>query len=194
MYEIVSLQDDPIYRVRKETVSKMISISRVLGREIFIHILFPVYKKLAADTVWGVRRAAVEVLPLISELCPQEIKNGILIEMFKKFSTDSSKWVKMATFQYLGPFIASYTEPSPLLIDYYLAMCELNPSTGQDNEVPFHCAFNFPAVLLSLGREGWPKLRALHERLANDTRWKVRRTLAFSLHEVAHIVGNEIAE
>lgn len=30
MYEIVSLQDDPIYRVRKETVLKIISISKVL--------------------------------------------------------------------------------------------------------------------------------------------------------------------
>lgn len=49
MYEIVSLQDDPIYRVRKETVMKMISISKVLGKEIFLGILFPVFKKLAND-------------------------------------------------------------------------------------------------------------------------------------------------
>lgn len=49
MYEIVSLQDDPIYRVRKETVIRMINISRVLGKEIFLGILFPVFKKLASD-------------------------------------------------------------------------------------------------------------------------------------------------
>lgn len=49
MYEIVSLQDDPIYRVRKETISRMINISKVLGKEIFIGILFPVFKKLAND-------------------------------------------------------------------------------------------------------------------------------------------------
>ena len=49
MYEYVSLQDDPIYRVRKETVLKMINISKVLGREMFLGLLFPVYKKLAAD-------------------------------------------------------------------------------------------------------------------------------------------------
>lgn len=60
MYEIVSLQDDPIYRVRKETISRMINISKVLGKEIFIGILFPVFKKLANDQVWGVRRSAVE--------------------------------------------------------------------------------------------------------------------------------------
>jgi hypothetical protein len=49
MYEIVSLQDDPIYRVRKETVMRMINISKVLGKEIFLGILFPVFKKLAND-------------------------------------------------------------------------------------------------------------------------------------------------
>lgn len=63
MYEIVSLQDDPIYRVRKETVARMINISKVLGKEIFLHILFPVYKKLSTDQIWGVRRSAVEMLP-----------------------------------------------------------------------------------------------------------------------------------
>ena len=63
MYEIVSLQDDPVYRVRKETVLKMINMSKVLGNEIFLGVLFPVYKKLAQDTIWGVRRAAVEMLP-----------------------------------------------------------------------------------------------------------------------------------
>ena len=60
MYEIVSLQDDPIYRVRKETISRMINISKILGKEIFLGILFPVFKKLANDQIWGVRRSAVE--------------------------------------------------------------------------------------------------------------------------------------
>lgn len=80
----------------------------MLGKEIFLHILFPVYKKLANDTIWGVRRAAVEVLPQIAKLCPIEIKNGQLIDIFKKFISDSSKWVKMATFEFLGKFIATY--------------------------------------------------------------------------------------
>ena len=66
MYEIVSLQDDSVYRVRKETVARMINISVVLGKEIFLRILFPVFKKLSNDSIWGVRRAAVEMLPHIS--------------------------------------------------------------------------------------------------------------------------------
>ena len=49
MYEIVSLQDDSVYRVRKETVMRMIKISEVVGKDIFLRILFPVFKKLCND-------------------------------------------------------------------------------------------------------------------------------------------------
>ena len=94
MHEIVALQDDPVYRVRKETVLKMISISRVLGKDIFLGVLFPVFKKLANDSIWGVRRAAVEMLPAISELCPSDFKNHQLIELFKKFSNEYDLLIK----------------------------------------------------------------------------------------------------
>lgn len=61
----------------------------------------------------------------------------------------------MATFEYLGKFIASYhgQEVSPILINYYIQMCEENQSSAPDNEVPFFCAFNFPAVLLTVGAD-----------------------------------------
>lgn len=117
--------------MRKETVLKMTNISKVLGKEMYLGVLFPVYKKLANDQIWGVRRAAVEVLPEISKISPPEIKNGPLIELFKKFSDDTSKWVKMATFQFLGPFIASYEgmEANPLLVNYFINMCEQNKNS-----------------------------------------------------------------
>ncbi len=63
MYEIVSLSDDPVYRVRRETVVRIVSISQMLEKEVFLGIIFPVYKKLSTDQIWGVRRSAVEILP-----------------------------------------------------------------------------------------------------------------------------------
>jgi len=60
--------------------------------------------------------------------------------------------------------------------------------------VPFYCAFNFPAVLYTLGSQHWKKLKPLYDTLIKDTRWKVRRTLSFSLHEVAKILGPEMVE
>jgi len=40
----------------------------------------------------------------------------------------------------------------------------------------------------------WPKIKPVHETLVKDPRWKVRRSLAFSLHEIAKILGPEISE
>lgn len=66
----------------------------------------------------------------------------------------------MATFQFLGPFIATYEgiEPNPILIDHFIGMLEQNKSSAPDNEVPYHCAYNFPAVLYTLGPKYWKKL------------------------------------
>ena len=88
IYEIVSLQDDPRYKVRKETVRRIVNISKVVQPEIFQGVLLPVFKKLCTDHIWGVRRQAVEILPEICMLAPDEIKNGPLLEIFKKFTQD----------------------------------------------------------------------------------------------------------
>lgn len=60
--------------------------------------------------------------------------------------------------------------------------------------MPYHCAYNFPAVLLTLGVKGWSKLKPVHDQLVKDQRWKVRRSLSFSLHEVAKIIGPDLTE
>jgi serine/threonine-protein phosphatase 4 regulatory subunit 1 len=96
----------------------------------------------------------------------------------------------------LGPFIATYegTDPSPVLLDLYLNMYEQNKSKDAENEVPYYCAFNIPAVVYTYGPKCWPKIKPLYETLSKDNRWKVRRTLAFSLHELARMLGGEITE
>ena len=45
-----------------------------------------------------------------------------------------------------------------------------------------------------MGPKAWPKLQPVHDILVKDSRFKVRRTLAFSLHEVARIIGPEMTE
>ena len=62
------------------------------------------------------------------------------------------------------------------------------------DDVLYHCAFNFPAVLLTLGKEQWPELKGIYEKLVIDYRTKIRKTLAYSLFEIARILGPEIAE
>lgn len=104
----------------------------------------------------------MEILPEICMIASDEVKNGPLLEIFKKFTQDSSKWVKQAATQYLGPFIVCYCglNPSPELLEFYVAMVTSNlkrsGSGGASNlqsqeDVLYHCAYNFPAVLLTLG-------------------------------------------
>jgi serine/threonine-protein phosphatase 4 regulatory subunit 1 len=59
---------------------------------------------------------------------------------------------------------------------------------------PLVCAFNFPAVALTLGRDRWSELRDVYLDVASDKTFKVRRTLAASLGELAKIIGEENAE
>lgn len=49
MYEIVSLQDDSVYRVRKETVKHIVNISKVLEKQMFLGCILPVFKRLSQD-------------------------------------------------------------------------------------------------------------------------------------------------
>ena len=98
------------------------------------------------------------MLPQISRIAPLELKNNELVELFKMFAADTSKWVKLASFQYLGEFIASFQdgEISPVLIEYFMQMSDPSKNSSNDSDLAFHCAYNFPAVLLTLGKSHWP--------------------------------------
>lgn len=65
-------------------------------------------------------------------------------------------------------------------------------STAFDADLSEHCAFSFPGVLLTIGAERFDgEIRDAYVQLTKDLQWKVRRTLALSLHEVARILGSE---
>ena len=49
-------------------------------------------------------------------------------------------------------------------------------------------------MLLTLGSTAWVQLKPLHEKLVRDSRLKVRKTLAYSLFELAKILGPEMTE
>lgn len=80
-----------------------------------------------------------------------------------------------------------------LLIDHYVSMIDPSRAQTVDNDIARHCAFSLPAVALTLGRTNWPLLKETYESLANDMQWKVRRTLASSIHELGVILGEDVA-
>lgn len=58
---------------------------------------------------------------------------------------------------------------------------------------PLICAFNLPAVALTLGPSRWHQLRGLYLSLVRSGASKVRQSLAASLGEIARIIGPDHA-
>ncbi|RZB38856.1 serine/threonine-protein phosphatase 4 regulatory subunit 1, partial [Asbolus verrucosus] len=80
-----------------------------------------------------------------------------------------------------------------VLINHFFLMTDSSFAINIDNEMSYHCAYSLPAVALTLENKNWPLLKHTIERLASDMQYKVRRTLASSLHELALILGRDIA-
>ncbi|XP_072751644.1 serine/threonine-protein phosphatase 4 regulatory subunit 1 isoform X5 [Anoplolepis gracilipes] len=78
------------------------------------------------------------------------------------------------------------------LINYYVSMAEPEQCVDMGAEIPHHCAFSFPAVTLTLGTENWHYLKQAYQSLSSAKHWKVRHTLASSIHEIAIILGEEL--
>ncbi|XP_034947613.1 serine/threonine-protein phosphatase 4 regulatory subunit 1-like isoform X2 [Chelonus insularis] len=83
-----------------------------------------------------------------------------------------------------------------ILINFFVSMAD--PSACWDLtwgsiEIPRYCAFYFPAVVLTLGKENWPMLKTAYKYLSDAREYKVRRTMASSIHEVAMILGEELS-
>ncbi|XP_054711715.1 serine/threonine-protein phosphatase 4 regulatory subunit 1-like isoform X2 [Uloborus diversus] len=85
----------------------------------------------------------------------------------------------------------------PELLSRYLSMIDATWAQTIDAEIARHCAYSLPAVALTLGREYWPCLKETFDALSSDLQgfimmWKVRRTVASSMHQLAVILGPDL--
>ncbi|VDM38664.1 unnamed protein product [Toxocara canis] len=78
------------------------------------------------------------------------------------------------------------------LLDSYVR--RVSPCGTNEPDINRHCAHSFPAVAFTLGRRNWPQLQETYAQLASDMQWRVRQSLASSMHEVAAIIGEENAD
>ncbi|VDK67738.1 unnamed protein product [Onchocerca ochengi] len=78
------------------------------------------------------------------------------------------------------------------LLDSFVRM--VSPCENTDGEINRQCAHSFPAVAFTLGRSNWPCIVGTYKQLASDMQWRVRHTLASSIHEIAAIIGKENAD
>ncbi|KAL0482679.1 serine/threonine-protein phosphatase 4 regulatory subunit 1 [Acrasis kona] len=196
--EVIYLSDDPSLLVRKTVSQHLGKICNMIGTESTVDKILPVFMLLSKDEIWGVRKACSESIPEISKCVTQEVRATQLVELFERSAEDVSRWVKREAYKQLGAFIATFsTDQSAAqvpdsLIQYFSDMAFQNDQNESD--MVEYCAYNFPAVVATVGPSKWPQLEEAYNHLVKDAQWKVRRSLGCSLHEVARIVGTEISE
>ena len=195
--EVVSLAEDPVFRVRKSTALNFQHICRVGGEHELFERLMPAYVRLSKDDMYRVRKACAESLSEISKHVSDDIRIGVLVEIFLRLAQDHSRLVKQSILQQTGIFIS--TLPSRAvgegLLGYYSSMA-VGPMGDMsiDAELRYWCAYSFPAVLQTIGAERWDEVKDVYHTLVQSRTASVKQTLALSLHEIAKILGEKLVE
>ncbi|GAB5356096.1 hypothetical protein AAMO2058_000261600 [Amorphochlora amoebiformis] len=192
--ELLHLADDPKCSVRKAAVVSFGEVAKVAGAEVTHKKLLPSFQHMAKDQVWSVRKSVVEQLVAMASASDGKETAKMYGEMFEDLANDASRWVRNSAFEVLGRLIHTLGEDSPRsLLTWFCKMPSL-ASTKIDQECTFFCAYNFPAVCQTSGFRNSPDLIRAFQQLSKDLRFPVRRALACSLHEMAHIVGPSMTE
>ena len=195
--EVVSLAEDPVFRVRKSTALNFENVCKVGGEHELFERLMPAFVRLSKDDMYRVRRACAENLCEISKHVSNDIRTGVLVEIFLRLAQDPSKLVKQSILQQSGMFIATLPPRaiSTVILRHFCNM--VNNPTGDlsvDTELKHYCAYSFPGVLQTVGVERWSELREVYHSLVQSHNSNVKQTLAMSLHEIANILGEKLAE
>lgn len=192
--EIISLTYDPGFKVRKGAAQKLPPVAAVVGVASAPRVL-EAFRALCADDVWGVRKAAAEGLAGLAACTPDADRAASVLPLVDALQSDASKWVRLAAHQALGPLIASLPSgdvTAPLLEHF----CDLATSGAQvagttqveASETALVLAQYFPAVAHVAPAEHWPLLAPCFSALVVHDNWKIRRTLACSLHATARLL------
>ncbi len=192
--EVVSLAEDPDFRVRKSTALNFHNICRVGGEHELFERLMPAFVRLSKDDMYRVRRACAESVFAISEHVSDDIRRGVLVEIYLRFAQDPARLVKQSILQQAGMFISTlppHIVNETILTNYFAMAADPMSDAIADAELKHYCAYSFPAVLQTIGGARWGELKDLYHQLIDSRSTEVRRSLAASLHEVARILADE---
>lgn len=193
--ELVKLGNDHEFSVRKSVALNLGRICQISGADFTKANLLPALRKLVGDDVWGVRKACAESMATISSALDPADRATEIVPLFTTLINDGSRWVRNTAFEQLGHMLATLQshEITKTLLTYYVSMANPKHITN-DSNLSYQCAFSFPAVVQAVGAARWPELSGAFNLLIKDIQWKIRRTLAFSLHEIAKILGPQLTE
>jgi serine/threonine-protein phosphatase 4 regulatory subunit 1 len=188
-----TIASDEALQAREAAARAIVKVAEVMDDAIAEDALLPSFKKLAKDAIWSVRRACAENLVELSKCFSRETFVKVAHDLFEPLANDVSFQVRTAALEKLGPLVAELggEHTSAALVDHFVSMSE---STGGNNGLQLSCAFNIPGVAYTIGHARWHEIRPAYNVLAHSVQWRVRRSLACSLHEMAKILGKETTQ
>uniref|UniRef100_A0A0N5AAY6 DUF3730 domain-containing protein n=1 Tax=Syphacia muris TaxID=451379 RepID=A0A0N5AAY6_9BILA len=163
---------------------------------IIITFIVPFLVALSSDAAWEVRKLCCETFVTISRICSMHTRVTELAPCFVLLLNDKCPAVSVFGISYrkLGQFIVLFAGstdeiiPKDLLDTYRRVV--FNCCTNE-SDISQHCAYNFPAVAYTLGRDNWLHIKDTYIQLVSDGQRHVRQSLASSIHEIAAIIGEE---
>lgn len=190
----VLAQDESLH-VREVTARTLVQVAEVMDDDEAEDMLLPLFCSLVRDPVWSVRRVCAENLVALSKCISRGTFERLVTELFESLANDVSFQVRSASLEKLGPLIAELgtANTSASLVDRFVSMAESSDG-GQGVDLKLACAFNMPGVAYTIGRERWHEIKVAYDMLAHSVNWRVRRSLACSLHEMARILGEVMSE
>ena len=162
--EVVSLAEDPGFRVRKATALNFHFVCKVGGEHELFERLMPAFVRLSKDDMYRVRRACAESLSEISKYVSDDIRIGVLVEIFLRLAQDPSRVVKQSVLQQSGMFISTMlgrAVNSNILAQFCSMAASPTGDANVDAELKHYCAYSFPAVLQTVGPGRWKELRGV---------------------------------
>ncbi|KAF9997675.1 Serine/threonine-protein phosphatase 4 regulatory subunit 1, partial [Entomortierella chlamydospora] len=181
------------FYVRREIVIALGTICKVVDQKVVIERLMPLYDIFIHDDTWHIRRACCTVLASFVSSLPVDMKTKKVEEIYDLYSADVSRSVRNSIMEVLGEVIAGFEQekvPDSLLTHFL----NMGQQPMNEHELAVMCAFSFPAVVLTAGRSKWEQMKPVYMKLTGTFRSPIRRSLACSLHEVARILGPELAD
>ncbi|CAO3671906.1 unnamed protein product [Umbelopsis vinacea] len=206
---VEEMAKDNVFYVRKEAASAIGSLAAVVNQNVVVDKLLPLYEHFSKDTIWHVRRSAALTLPILCGVLPTDLKTKLAVDGVELFMNDVSRNVRNMLAEIIGELITKFLpdgweetrqpgEVPMALLDFFLALGAHTNSKQMfklETDRTVICAFNFPAVALTAGVDLWDShLKDTYLTLTKDYQIKVRRTFAYSLHEIARIIGPERTE
>ncbi|KAF8944046.1 Serine/threonine-protein phosphatase 4 regulatory subunit 1 [Haplosporangium gracile] len=181
------------FYVRKEIVLALGTLCKVVDQDVVVNKILPLFDLFVRDDSWEIRRACCTILSTFTSTLPLDLRIRKVEEIYDIYAGDVSRNVRNSAMEVLGEVIYGLGQGNvpDTLLNHFLNMGQ---QPMNEHELAVMCAFSFPAVVLTAGRSKWPQMKPVYMKLAGTFRFPIRRSLACSLHEMAKILGPELAD